>query len=64
MLTSSGRNSWRLTKDSPSIRRDAQGSFMKCPRCAKRIGLALGDELPSPGFEVAPQQDCSARPVA
>lgn len=54
----SGTKTWRLTKDSPSIKADHLGSFMNCARCAKRITLTIGDELQSPGFEVAPLQDC------
>jgi len=47
---------WRLTADSPTIRKDPQGSFMNCPRCARRIALASGDE--SPGFRLSPKQHC------
>lgn len=56
---STGKRTWRLTRDSPAVRTDPQGRFMHCPRCARRIELDMGDELESPGFQVAPQQDCS-----
>lgn len=50
---------WRLSKDSPALRKDAQGAYMNCARCARRIGLAMADELESPGFRVADEQPCS-----
>ena len=56
---SGATKTWRLSKDSPAIRKDAQGSHMNCARCAKRIGIAMGDELESPGFQVAAEQPCS-----
>ena len=49
---------WRLTPDSPTMRKDPQGSFMNCPRCGRRIALAVSDELESPGFRLSARQNC------
>jgi hypothetical protein len=54
---SNGKPTWRLSKDSPTIRKDGEGSFMKCGRCGKRIGL-VGDAQQSSGFRLAPGQNC------
>lgn len=51
-----GPPNWRLSKDSPTIRKDAAGSFMKCGRCGKRIALVMGEELS--GLKLAPGQSC------
>ena len=51
-------HTWRLSKDSPMIRKDGEASFMKCGRCGKRIALVMADELPTPGFKLAPGQNC------
>lgn len=55
---SRGKDTWRLTQDSPMIKKDPQGVFMMCARCGKRIALVMADELESPGFELAAHQDC------
>jgi hypothetical protein len=50
---------WRLTKDAPTIRSDRGGAFIRCARCQRRVALVMGDELESPGFELAPRQHCA-----
>ena len=30
---------WQITKDSPAIRSDSEGNFMKCANCSKRVAI-------------------------
>ena len=56
--TRNDKEMWRLSQDSPMLRNDANGAFMMCSRCNKRIRLRMSDELESPGFELSSEQDC------
>lgn len=35
-----------MTKDSPAVQNDAQGHFMKCGNCAKRVAV---EKIAAPG---------------
>ena len=39
---------WNMTKDSPAVQDDAQGKFMVCGKCAKRVAL---EKVSQPGME-------------
>lgn len=50
---------WQLTKDSPEVKHDKDGPYMKCPKCSRRV--ALLKSKPSPGeppIQVARNQKC------
>jgi len=39
---------WNMTKDSPTVQNDAQGHFMKCGNCAKRVAV---EKVSAPGVD-------------
>lgn len=41
-----GGAAWNMTKDSPAVQNDAQGHFMKCGNCAKRVAV---EKIAAPG---------------
>jgi len=41
-----GGTAWRITADSPAVQEDAQGNFMKCAKCSKRVAV---EKVASPG---------------
>ena len=34
-----GEHGWELTKDSPEVKHDKDGPYMRCPKCARRVAL-------------------------
>jgi hypothetical protein len=34
-----GGAAWKITADSPAVQNDAQGNYMKCAKCAKRVAV-------------------------
>lgn len=49
---------WLVAKDSPALSYDAGGSFMECPRCARRIAIIEAPVHAEEPFFVAARQDC------
>ena len=43
-----GGATWNMTQDSPIVQIDAQGHFMKCSNCAKRVAV---EKVSAPGVE-------------
>jgi len=39
MNAAGGGSAWKMTADSPTVQNDAEGNFMKCGRCSKRIAI-------------------------
>ena len=48
---------WKFTPDSPELKHDATGLFMKCAKCQRRVGFVstLSSAMP---FELAAVQEC------
>ena len=34
-----GGAAWKITPDSPAVQNDAQGHYMNCAKCAKRVAV-------------------------
>lgn len=49
-----------IGEDSPHVRRDAQGWYLRCPHCAMRIAAHLKENSPR-GFQLDPHQKCDVR---
>lgn len=49
---------WLPTRDSPQIRHDMDGPFIKCVRCSRRIGIVVSPEYAEEPFFLAAAQDC------
>lgn len=49
---------WQVTADSPPIRMDGEGHYMKCPRCTKRIGVVMQFTAGQPAVRLSPTQRC------
>ena len=41
-----GGAAWKITPDSPAVQSDAQGNYMNCAKCAKRVGV---EKIGAPG---------------
>ena len=48
---------WKFTADSPELKHDASGLFMKCGKCGRRVNFVstLSSAMP---FELAALQEC------
>lgn len=46
--TKGGGAQWHITKDSPAVQDDAEGRYMSCGRCAKRVAV---EKVSAPGVE-------------
>lgn len=54
-----GSGFWAREKGSGEIKTDAEGDFMKCPQCSKRVALERVPAEPSGlGFQVSAVQKC------
>jgi hypothetical protein len=53
-----GGNAWKMTADSPALQGDAEGQFMKCGRCSKRIAIEKVDRAGVESWAVSAKQDC------
>ena len=53
-----GTGRWLPTPDSPQIRHDMDGPFIKCLRCSRRIAIVLSREYAEEPFFLAATQDC------
>jgi len=49
---------WKITKDSPAVQKDGEGSYMKCPNCSKRVALEKVAVGKSERWAVAAAQKC------
>jgi DNA-directed RNA polymerase subunit RPC12/RpoP len=49
---------WLPTDESPALRHDQHGPFIRCPRCSRRVGIVLSPEHADEPFFVAAAQDC------
>jgi hypothetical protein len=50
---------WELTEDSPRIKHDKDGPYMKCAKCSRRIALLKNRPgKGEPAFHVVPNQKC------
>jgi hypothetical protein len=49
---------WQVSNDSPSLGYDAEGSFMECRRCTRRVAIIEAPEHAEEPFFVAVRQNC------
>ena len=49
---------WEAGRDSPPVSYDAEGSFMECRRCARRIAIIEAPAYAEEPFFVAVRQTC------
>jgi len=50
---------WHAAKDSHALSYDAEGAFMACTRCSRRIAIIEAPLHADEPFFVAAKQDCS-----
>jgi hypothetical protein len=50
---------WQMTKDSPDVRMDSEGHFVRCDHCMKRIAVVQGAGAGKAHWLVSRKQDCS-----
>ena len=53
-----GGNAWKMTSDSPVVQSDADGQFMKCRKCAKRIAIEKIARAGVESWAVSAKQNC------
>ncbi len=53
-----GGNAWQMTADSPTVQNDAEGQFMKCGRCAKRVAIEKISRSGVDTWAVSAKQTC------
>jgi RNA polymerase-binding transcription factor DksA len=58
MNTGGGGSAWKMTPDSPAVQNDAEGHFMKCGRCSKRIAIEKRERSSTSTWTVSAQQSC------
>ena len=61
-LRPSESGGWAPAKESPPIRHDTAGPFLKCPHCSTRIAMVLSPEYADEPFFIAAKQDYRAVP--
>jgi hypothetical protein len=49
---------WKITKDSPVVQKDAEGNFMKCSNCSKRVAVEKIAVAKSERWTVSASQKC------
>jgi len=49
---------WEVSSDSPLLGYDAEGSFMECRRCARRVAIIEAPQHAEEPFFVAARQNC------
>jgi len=49
---------WQPTKDSPRLRHDAEGSFIACLRCSRRVAMVAAPSYAEEPFFIAARQSC------
>jgi hypothetical protein len=59
MNTGGGGSGWKMTSDSPAVQNDAEGNFMKCGRCSKRIAIEKVSRSGVDAWAISAKQDCS-----
>ena len=58
MNTAAKGNAWKMTSDSPAVQNDAEGDFMKCGRCSKRIAIEKVDRSGVNTWAISAKQGC------
>jgi hypothetical protein len=58
MNTAGKGNAWKMTADSPAVQKDAEGHFMKCGRCSKRVAIEQLDRSGTSTWTVSAKQSC------
>jgi hypothetical protein len=53
-----GGNAWQMTSDSPAVQNDAEGHFMKCGKCSKRIAVEKIARSGADTWAVSAKQKC------
>ena len=53
-----GGNAWKMTLDSPEVQNDAEGQFMKCGKCSKRIAIEKIARSGVDTWAVSAKQNC------
>jgi hypothetical protein len=49
---------WEPTRESPGVRHDGTGPFLKCPHCERRIAIVVSPEYADEPFFLAANQTC------
>ena len=49
---------WVLAKGSPAVNKDAEGHFLTCPQCSKRIAIEKPSSGSGPEWQVSATQKC------
>jgi len=49
---------WEATAESPRIKHDNTGPFLRCPHCSRRIAIVVSPEYADEPFFVAANQNC------
>ncbi|HYY61152.1 MAG TPA: hypothetical protein VE756_07175 [Burkholderiales bacterium] len=49
---------WAPTKESPGIKHDIAGPFLRCPNCSRRIAIVVSLEYADEPFFIAANQNC------
>ena len=49
---------WTITKDSPAIKDDSEGHFMKCGSCSKRVAVEKATGSGSERWTISAAQKC------
>ena len=50
--------SWQMTKDSPDVRQDREGAFVRCDHCLKRIAIEEAGPAANTRWIVSKNQKC------
>jgi hypothetical protein len=50
---------WQMTKDSPDVRFDSEGYFVRCDHCMKRIAIEQTTAEGKARWLIARKQDCN-----
>jgi hypothetical protein len=50
---------WHMTKDSPAVRRDAEGYYVTCSSCQKRVSIEEVIGAGKPRWVVSARQKCA-----
>lgn len=53
------RAGWQITKDSPELKKDGDGHYMKCGTCSKRIALERISGMGMDSWRLAAAQNCN-----
>ena len=51
-------NAWKMTSDSPAAQKDAEGNYMKCGRCSKRVAIEKVERSGTSTWTISAKQAC------